>query len=389
MNLNIHEKLLCTFYLLSDDMTKWTLWIDESTTCSDILVLLSKKLSAEPKDLQLYACFQRSKDDVEEHERIDPESGLYTIRDELKLTRESKFRFGVRLPVGAVVVNPPLPETSVPSTGSGALCGYLLKKGEGAAALRWKRRWFSLDRQAQRIYYAERDTSETPINYIDLHSVAAIPVIKGEWDVAVTFELTTARRVYEFKCSTPEERTRWVTAVNDALRDQQRSEKERQLATVGAVTERPLLMTRESTLRIATSPSRARTAASSMAPPLISAAAANAGVIGAAPSSPRSQRAPDAALSSPRSPRALPRLPLKNVTLDTAPENTLTYQPRVPSKQVGKGVVVTLGDNVTCVTDDVVDSFGRRCWRTHRRGIIECIDSTRFGQQQQQQQQCQ
>ena len=68
---------------------------------------LSKKLSID--DIAMYACYVRSpKDsDHEEQDKIDPESGLFTVRDALKLTRESKFRFGIRLPLTAVVENTP------------------------------------------------------------------------------------------------------------------------------------------------------------------------------------------------------------------------------------------------------------------------------------------
>ena len=92
--------------------------------------------------------------------------------------------------------------------------------------------------------------------------MAAIPVIKGKSETLL-FDLKTPSRTYELKAATIEDRQRWVGAVNAALLAQQTREKERQLAERGA--ERPLVMTRESTLRLAASPSRKRAIAAAAA----------------------------------------------------------------------------------------------------------------------------
>lgn len=124
---------------------------------------IGKKLSIDPNELQLYACYFRQKTDVvEEQDRLDPESGLFNIRDELKLTRESKFRFGIRVPISLVESNSaasPLPTSiatpaaATSDSTSQLSAAYLLKKGEGAAVRRWKKRWFVIDRESDRIYY--------------------------------------------------------------------------------------------------------------------------------------------------------------------------------------------------------------------------------------------
>lgn len=128
----------------------------------------------------MYACYVRDKhSEHEEQDKIDPQSGLFHVRDALKLTRESKFRFGIRLPLLAAAANaaveghkpdarawrraahdrapfsPHSPARARAAIVVEQLSGFLLKKGEGAAVRRWKKRWFALEVASDRIYYYE------------------------------------------------------------------------------------------------------------------------------------------------------------------------------------------------------------------------------------------
>lgn len=94
--------------------------------------------------------------------------------------------------------------------------GWLCKRGvKGLTGRRWRRRWFSTDKNG-RLYYYQKNNNTLPRGFIDLDVVIAVqdqPPSQQDINKAC-FNVVTPTRTYQLMAHDEEEKLRWINALD-------------------------------------------------------------------------------------------------------------------------------------------------------------------------------
>lgn len=94
--------------------------------------------------------------------------------------------------------------------------GWLCKRGvKGITGRKWRRRWFSTDRDG-RLYYYQKNNNTLPRGFIDLDVIIAVQdQPSSQQDInSACFNVVTPARTYELMAHDEQEKLRWINALD-------------------------------------------------------------------------------------------------------------------------------------------------------------------------------
>ncbi|KAL9986497.1 hypothetical protein ACROYT_G000657 [Oculina patagonica] len=94
--------------------------------------------------------------------------------------------------------------------------GWLCKRGvRGLTGRKWRRRWFSTDRDG-RLYYYQKNNNTMPRGFIDLDVIIAVQdQPSSQQDInSACFNVVTPTRTYELMAHDEQEKLRWINALD-------------------------------------------------------------------------------------------------------------------------------------------------------------------------------